>query len=100
MNGSSSRYVDAMEADWDFVAGPAQGVIERIGEQVPGYWNIGLNLRWNPGGHPNAPGPYAALNLSNLLDSDNRYPANELTDLDRGLIGPGRTLTATVGYEF
>ena len=95
-----AQYVDAMEADWDFVTGPVQGVVERIGEQVPGYWNIGLNLRWNPGGHPNAPGPYAALNLSNLLDGDNRYPANELTALDRGLIGPGRTLTATVGYEF
>jgi outer membrane receptor protein involved in Fe transport len=95
-----ARYVDAMEADWDFVAGPVQGVVQRIGEQVRGYWNIGLNLRWNPGGAPNAPGPYAALNLSNLLDSDNRDPANELTNLDRGLIGAGRTLTATVGYGF
>jgi hypothetical protein len=81
-----AHYVDGMDADWDFVSGPEQGAVTRIGELVFGYWNIGLNLRWDPIGA----GPYTALNVSNLLDTENRYPANELTDFARGLIGPGR----------
>ncbi len=85
-----------MEADWDFVTSPAQGVVERIGERVPGRWNLGLNLRWEP----SATGVFAALNVSNLLDAEIRYPANELTDFARGLIGPGRIVTATLGYAF
>ena len=91
-----AHYVGGMDADWDFVAGPEQGVVERIGAPVPGYWNLGLNLRWDPAGA----GPYAALNVANLLDTQIRYPANELADFERGLIGPGRIVTATVGYAF
>ena len=94
--GAYAHYVDGMEADWDFVAGPEQGVVKRIGERVPAYWNLGLNLRWDPAGA----GPYADLNVSNLLGTEIRYPANELTDFARGLIGPGRVITATVGWEF
>ena len=91
-----AHYVDAMDADWDFVAGPEQGVVKRIGEPVPAYWNLGLNLRWDPVGA----GPYVDLNCSNLLDTEIRYPANELADFERGLIGPGRVFTATLGWEF
>ena len=91
-----AHYVDAMEADWDFVAGTEQGVVQRIGERVPAYWNVGLNLRWDPAG----PGPYANLNVSNLLDEEIRYPANELTDFRRGLIAPGRVVMGTVGWTF
>ena len=39
-------------------------------------------------------------NVSNLLDAEIRYPANELTDFERGLIGPGRVITATIGWAF
>jgi outer membrane receptor protein involved in Fe transport len=95
-----AHYVDTMQPDWNFVAGPREGVVERIGRRVPGYWDIGLNLRWEGGAGSGAGGPYAALHVSNLLDTDNRYPANLLTDFERGLIGPGRTVTATVGYAF
>ncbi len=91
-----AHYVDEMDADWDFVAGPEQGVVQHIGERVPGYWNVGLNLRWDPAGA----GPYGAVNVSNLLDTEIRYPANELADFERGLIGPGRVLTLTLGYAF
>jgi outer membrane receptor protein involved in Fe transport len=48
--GAYAYYVDGMDADWDFVAGPAQGVVRRIGDPVPSYWDIGLNLRWDPAG--------------------------------------------------
>jgi hypothetical protein len=94
------HYVDAMNADWDFVDGPSADVAERIGERVPGSWDLGLNLRWDSGGAVGAPGPYAALHVSNLLDTEQRYPASELVDLERGMIGHGRTVTATVGYSF
>lgn len=90
------NYVAPMQADWNFVAGPVQGLVARIGEEVPGYWDLGLNLRWDPSGH----GPYASLHVSNLLDAEIRYPANELADFARGLIGPGRVLTLTLGYAF
>lgn len=99
----SASYVDAMDADWNFVRGPVAGVVERIGERVPGDWNLGVNLRFDPRGTARvtmAGRPYFALHVSNLLDTDNRYPANELTAFEHGLIGPGRTVTATLGYVF
>jgi outer membrane receptor protein involved in Fe transport len=77
-------------------SGPEPGLITRIGQSVPGAWNLGLNLRWAPADR----GPYAALNVSNLLDAEIRVPANERTDLDLGLIGPGRVITATIGWRF
>jgi outer membrane receptor protein involved in Fe transport len=94
--GAYAHYVDGMDADWDFVAGPEQGVVKRIGDPVSAYWNVGLNLRWDAAGA----GLYADLHVSNLLDTEIRYPANELTDFQRGLIGPGRVVTVTVGYAF
>lgn len=91
--GAAAHYVDSMEPDWDFESGSAQ----RIGDRVAGYWNVGLNLRWDPPGE----GPFASISVSNLFDSENRYPTNELlVDLDRGLIAPGRTVSATFGYRF
>ena len=90
--GAYAHYVDAMEPDWDFIEGSGQ----RIGETVPDYWNLGVNLRWDPDGA----GPFVNLNVSNVLDSEIRYPANELTDFADGLIGPGRRFLATFGYEF
>lgn len=90
------HYVDGMAAGWDFVAGPVAGVVRRIGESVPGRWDLGLNLRWAPA----ATGPYAALHVTNLLNAEIRYPANELTDFVQGLIGPGRLVAMTLGYAF
>jgi len=91
-----ANYIDDMDADWDFVDGATQGITERIGEEVDAYWDLGANLRY---AHPSS-GFYADLNVSNLLDTEIRYPANELTDFYQGLIGPGRVFTATVGWEF
>jgi outer membrane receptor protein involved in Fe transport len=89
-------YVGAMEPDWNFVDGTRPGITERVGERVDGYWNLGANLRYR---HPHN-GLYADLNVSNLLDAEIRYPAKEFADFERGLIGPGRIITATVGWEF
>jgi len=90
------HYVGRMEADWNFVDGPKPGITERIGEPVDGYWNLGANLRYQ---HPDS-GFYANLNVSNLLNTEIRYPANQLVDFRRGLIGPGRVIMGTVGWEF
>ena len=38
--------------------------------------------------------------LRELLDTEIRYPANELTDFDLGMIGLGRVITATIGWAF
>ena len=48
----------------------------------------------------NQDGLYGDLNVSNLLDAEIRYPAKEFVDFERGLIGPGRIITATAGWEF
>jgi outer membrane receptor protein involved in Fe transport len=91
-----AHFVDGMEADWNFVDGATPGITERIGERVDPYWNLGANLRYRRPGS----GFHANLNVSNLLDTEIRYPARELADFERGLIGPGRVITATVGWEF
>jgi outer membrane receptor protein involved in Fe transport len=94
--GGYGNYVDGMDADWDFVNGPLPGITARLGDSMPGYWDLGLNLRWDPSGA----GPFAALHVANLLNNEQRTPATELTELQRGLFGPGRTLTLTAGFDF
>lgn len=91
-----AHYVSSMESDWDFVEGQQPDRIERLGEPVDAYWNLGLNLSYRPRSN----GLYANLHVSNLLDEEIRYPAMELADFERGLIGPGRQITATIGYQF
>lgn len=91
-----AHFVSGMDTDWNFVDGPTPGVTERIGERVDPYWNLGANLRYRRPGS----GFYADLNASNLLDSEIRYPARELADFERGLIGPGRVVTVTLGWAF
>jgi hypothetical protein len=43
---------------------------------------------------------FAEVHASNLLNTQIRYPAVAPVDFERGLIGPGRTVTATLGWEF
>ncbi len=91
-----ARYVGGMESDYTEVDGPDAVAFDRLGEPVDGYWDLGLNLRYR---RPGA-GLYANLNISNLLDTEIRYPARDLTDFERGMIGPGRIVTVTLGWAF
>jgi outer membrane receptor protein involved in Fe transport len=91
-----ARYVGGLEADYTEVEGPDSVTVERLGERVDGEWDLGLNLRYR---HPGT-GLYANLNVSNLLDAEIRYPAKDLADFERGLIGPGRVVTVTLGWAF
>ncbi len=65
--------------------------LARRGEPADGYWNIGVN--WRRELHHSTA---INLNISNLLDEEFRYPANEVSDLDRGLIGVGRVVTLSL----
>lgn len=40
------------------------------------------------------------VNISNLLDTEYRYPANEISALDSGLIAEGRVTSFSLTWEF
>lgn len=86
------RYVSAMKSAWQWTA--TEGVYERLGREVPGYFSLGANLRYQ-----HTTGWYANLHGSNLLGHDIRTPAGELVAFDRGMFGPGREVLLTVGFE-
>ena len=94
--GLSLNYVGSMKADWQWVDGDQPGVSARIGDSVDSYLLVDANLRYDFPGR----GPYANLHLGNLLDTDIRYPANELVDFQHGAPGPGRQLLLTLGWKF
>ena len=94
-----SRYVDKMSAGYHLLdhdndpSTPPE--IERIGDSVQGYYIMDANVRYNM-----TNGLYMSINVSNLLGQEIRYPANELTEMQKGLIGQGRIMMASVGYNF
>ena len=72
-----------MKADWQWVDGEQAGVSARIGDDVDAYLLVDANLH-----------------IGNLLDTDIRYPANELVDFRHGAPGLGRQLLLTLGWKF
>ena len=65
--------------------------LTRRGQAAEDYWNLGVNWRYDF--HKSIS---ANLNISNLLDEEFRYPANEVSNLERGLIGVGRVVTLSL----
>ena len=94
--GLSFNYVSSMQADWQWVDSDQPGVSARIGDDADAYLLVDANLRYDFPGR----GPYANLHIGNLLDSDIRYPANELVDFRHGAPGPGRQALLTLGWKF
>ena len=93
--GAHARWVGPMQAGYEFVDGESDVTapeIVRIGDEVDGYFTLGGSARYEFGG-----GAFAALRVSNLFDAEVRYPANELTNMRRGLIGMGRVVTFSLG---
>jgi len=91
--GLNSRFVSNMSTGYDRMENPDGSVtIDRIGEDVPGYVVFGTSLR-----REFASGFFAALHVSNLFDTEIRDPANEVSNMKRGLIGMGRVVSFTLG---
>lgn len=91
------RYVDSMKPYFDVAADDGAGAY--LGEMIDGYAVFDFNLRWED---LFAEGFFAGLRVSNLFDTEIRYPNNPLNTalFDRGLIGEGRRAMLTVGYKF
>jgi outer membrane receptor protein involved in Fe transport len=95
----TGNYVGAMETFWDETIANDDGTFgNRIGEKVPGYFNLGANLRIED--FP-AKGLYMSLRVSNLLDQEIRYPTfTNNSWADRGTIGHHRSFMVSVGWKF
>jgi outer membrane cobalamin receptor len=89
----TGNYVDAMEAYLDATVDP----VARTGDKVDGYFLLGANLRFR---NLFGSGLYLNIRGSNLLDTEVRYPnTSNSVFTTKGLIGRGRTILATVGWD-
>ena len=91
--GAYASYVGAMLTDWRFT--DLGGEVDRLGDAVPGYVLLGLNVRYD---HVPS-GMYGNLHVSNVLDTDVRYPANELVGFQGGGFGPRREAFFAIGLR-
>ncbi len=99
----TGNYVDGMRPYYDItlvdpnlgVEGEQKG---RIGNSVDGYFTLGANLRtWDF----YYPGVYVNIRGSNLLGSTIRYPSFTTNAwADKGTLGTGRAVLATMGWEY
>jgi len=91
------NYVGSRKSDWEYVDTNNDQVIEtiRLGQSADAYWL--LNASWL---HRASEEFKLQLKINNLLDEEYRYPANELSDLEQGLIGYGRQIYFSVEYSF
>ena len=87
------HYVGARSSDWGF--DEQTGAVSEEYNGVSSYWNMGAT--WH---HVFSDRCSANLNISNLFDEQFRYPKNEVSDLDQGLIGLGRIATVSVAAKF
>ena len=96
-------YVDSMQPFYDItLLDPDLGVKSeqkgRIGNGVDSYFTLGVNLRTEDFFYP---GVYVNIRGSNLLDSTIRYPSFTTNAwADKGTLGTGRAVLATVGWKY
>jgi len=97
--GLYGYYVGSMKAGYQLIEPDNKqqllGVPNRIGDDAKGYLILSANLRYE-----HKSGIFVSLHGKNLLNSEFRYPANELAIMKRGLIGMGRVISAAIGYKF
>ncbi len=96
---ANGYYVGSMKTGYDLIdednnAGTTS-IATRMGYDVGGYFNLGLNFRYTYD-----TGFYLNFNGSNILDKKFHYPANEIANMEKGLIGQGRIVVVTAGYKF
>ncbi len=90
-------YVDFMKASWNQRdINPEIGA--RYGKEVPSYILLNTNIRYD---NIFIKGLYLGLQVSNLLDSEIRFPTDPSnTWADRGFVDYGRQIFIDLGYEF
>jgi len=92
------NYVGSRKSDWEYVDTNNDGSLDstaRLGQSADAYWL--LNASWL---HHASEEFKLQLKINNLLDEEYRYPANEVSDLEQGLIGYGRQIYFSVEYSF
>lgn len=93
------RYVDEMQSFYnrDLVEAPTV-IPGYFGDATDDYFLADLNLRWNEV----RKNVFFNLHVSNVFDTQIRYPNNPLNGLllDRGTIGPGRRVSVKAGLRF
>ncbi len=91
-----ARYVDSMYPL--FNTGETAAPVGFIGDAVDGYALLDLNVRWDDLWQ----GLFLNVHVTNVFDSEIRYPSNPVNGLlyDRGHIGPGRRITVSSGFAF
>lgn len=92
------RYIGSMEPAFDETSPALFAAGTRSGDKIDSYFVMDANLHRN---HLFGNG-YINLRISNLFDEEIRYPNNpELNALlDKGTIGPDRTIMGTLGWKF
>lgn len=95
----TGRYVGEMEPFWDESIVNQDGTHgARIGERVPGYINLDVNLRLRNLFHS---GLYLNIRCANILNKEIRSPTFTNNPwADRGTLGYGRRFLITLGWEF
>ncbi len=95
----TGTYVGNMLPYWDKTIGNgSESAGARIGQRVPGYFNLGLNLRLED---IVTHGVFVNLRIANLLDAEIRYPTftnNPWADL--GTLGRGLNFLLSAGIKF
>ncbi len=95
--GITGYYVDEMESMWIKEDTTSKVGAHRLGAGSWDYFITSANLRADD----IFKGLFASLHVSNLFDRTIKYPTTQTTSqLQRGTFGPGRVITATLGWKF
>lgn len=95
----TGRFVDAMTSFYNVGEDVSSRIArEYFGDPVDGHFVTDLNLRWDDVFE----GVYLNVHVTNVFDTEIRYPNNPINGLflDRGSLGPGRQLSLKAGVRF
>lgn len=93
-SSATLAYVSEMKADYS--VNTSDNSVTRLGDNVPAYWLLGANMRYQQHKQP----WFLNLHIYNLTDTIVRYPANELVDFEQGATGRRREVLFSAGLEF
>lgn len=94
----TGNYVSGMESYWEKTVNPTGQSFSPIGNRVPGYFNLSMNIRVED---IFIAGLFMNLRVTNLLDTEIRYPTftnNSWADL--GTLGRSCNFLLSAGLKF